>query len=464
MITRRLLVAAIACGAIAGAAWALSPMTLIFAVALVPLFRWSSRGLPETEALWLYILLGTAIAARLLVIAGLVFATDPETTIFATFFGDERYLELRSLWVRNLALGIPISGESFVYSGNDLGWTSFITVAAFLQVLIGPAPYGLRLFDLLLFLAGAVALFRAVRARIGREAAFGGLAIMLWMPSLFIWSIALLKEPLYLGLVTATLLLVVYACRPHQWQRRVMALIAAAACILAIETVRAGGATLVSAGVIAGLAFRVLAWNRRVAIVSAVVAPIVAAAMLLVPAVSGRVMDQVKWGANWHRGHVFTPGHAYKTMDERYYVERFYDRPLDSFHGPEAVRFVVRSTVAFLVVPLPWQIETAAERLIIPEQVMLYCLLLFLPIGIAHAAGRDPLLTSVLCGYAAVSVFIVAMTSGNVGTLVRHRALVVPYIVWFGALGAERALAWIVRRAGARSTLGGSLDARTTRA
>jgi hypothetical protein len=425
----------------------MSPMTVLFAVGLVPLFHWTGRGLPPQERRWVYILLATAIAVRVALILGLFLASDRDQTIFSTFFGDERYLELRALWIRNQAVGVPISKEAFLYSGNDVGWTSYITVLAFLQVLVGPAPYGARLFALFLYLTTAVTLFRVMRARIGPSAAFAGLTLVLWIPTLLLWSISLLKEPLYLAFVAAAILLVAGACRPGRVLYRLAAIMAAALCLAALETVRPGGAMLVAAGIGVGLVLRLLAWNGRVAAVSAVVVPLVLSAALTRPAISDPLMRQIKWAANWHRGHVFTPGHGFKTMDEQYYVERFYDERLTTFDGAAAARFVIRSAVAFATMPLPWQVETATERIIVPEQMLLYCLLLLMVVGIPIAAHRDPLLTSILCGYAIVSAGVIAITSGNVGTLVRHRALVVPFVVWFAAVGAERVVSWLADRA-----------------
>ena len=149
-----------------------------------------------------------------------------------------------------------------------------------------------------------------------------------------------------------------------------------------------------------------------------------------------RVLDQVKWGANWHRGHVFTKGHSFKLLDDTFYLERFYDRNLDTMTRVEAVRFVVRAAIAFVTVPLPWTMVSRSELAFLPELLLLYVALIVLPIGIAAAWRRDALLTAVLCGYSIVSAGAIAITSGNVGTLVRHRALVVPFLVWFVASGA----------------------------
>ena len=42
-----------------------------------------------------------------------------------------------------------------------------------------------------------------------------------------------------------------------------------------------------------------------------------------------------------------------------------------------------------------------------------------------------------LITHAAVAIVIVALTSGNVGTLIRHRSLVLLYLIWLSAMGAH---------------------------
>jgi hypothetical protein len=77
----------------------------------------------------------------------------------------------------------------------------------------------------------------------------------------------------------------------------------------------------------------------------------------------------------------------------------------------------------------------------LPEQIAWYGLLLLLPAGIVTGLRRDPFLTALLAVHLAVAVMLVAVTSGNIGTLVRHRSLALPYAVWFSGLGACTLLA-----------------------
>ena len=64
-------------------------------------------------------------------------------------------------------------------------------------------------------------------------------------------------------------------------------------------------------------------------------------------------------------------------------------------------------------------------------------------VGLIAGARRDPQLTGLLAAYMVTAAVLVALASGNVGTLVRHRGLAVPYLLWFSALGACEAVAFV---------------------
>ena len=71
----------------------------------------------------------------------------------------------------------------------------------------------------------------------------------------------------------------------------------------------------------------------------------------------------------------------------------------------------------------------------VPEQIVWYALAVLAPIGLMFAFRRDPVVAGLLLGHAVVIAAAVALTGGNVGTLVRHRGLALPYIVWLSAVG-----------------------------
>jgi FtsH-binding integral membrane protein len=107
----------------------------------------------------------------------------------------------------------------------------------------------------------------------------------------------------------------------------------------------------------------------------------------------------------------------------------------------EAARFVGRAVFSYVTVPLPSQIDSTAALAFLPEQIVWYVLVALAPIGLVFAMRRDPLVASMLLTHAVIAALLIAFTSGNIGTLVRHRGFALPYLIWISAVGACELLA-----------------------
>ena len=130
-------------------------------------------------------------------------------------------------------------------------------------------------------------------------------------------------------------------------------------------------------------------------------------------------------------GHVFTRGHSYKLLDQRFYDTRV----VDNMTWDEGVRFVRRAVVSVLLFPRPWDAESRAELLYLPEQIAWYVVLVTAVFGVIGGLRRDALVTSVFAAYSMVALTIVALNTGNVGTLVRHRSFALPFLIALSAVG-----------------------------
>jgi hypothetical protein len=166
------------------------------------------------------------------------------------------------------------------------------------------------------------------------------------------------------------------------------------------------------------------------------IAAIVAAVILLrYPPGQQRAADSVRAAAASHAAHVFTVGHAYKLLDEWFYMKPRLAGEVAPLTTAETARFILRGIFSFLTVPLPWQVATRSELVLVPDQLVWYGIVLLTPLGLVAGYRRDPVFTSLLLGFALTAAAAVAFTNGNVGTLVRFRGLVTPYLVWIGAVG-----------------------------
>ncbi len=281
---------------------------------------------------------------------------------------------------------------------------------------------------------GAVALlYRLVRRSAGGVIALGGAVVLLFFPSLFAWSISALKEPLYMGAAVLELLAAVTLVRGKDWRVRAAAVPALIVLALTMEQLRRGTQMVAALGVVAGLAtYWILQRPGRV-FAAVVAAPVLLSLACLQPPIQQRLMTVARESIKYHAGHVVSAGVSYKTVDPRVYRDWGLIAQVD---GREAARFAIRSVVAYFVEPLPRNWNSPLLKAYLPEHLVWLLLILLAPFGALCIAKLDSLLASLLLTHAVGIVMMVALTSGNIGTLIRHRDLSLPYLVWFSAAGA----------------------------
>ena len=110
------------------------------------------------------------------------------------------------------------------------------------------------------------------------------------------------------------------------------------------------------------------------------------------------------------------------------------------------MRFVARAAASFVLTPLPWEVRSRGELALLPEHMVWYLMIVFAPIGVVAGWKRSPLLTCMLIGYAIPMAATIAVTNGNVGTLLRLRALVTPQLVWLSTIGLLAVMSTILER------------------
>ena len=436
----RVMAAAAGAGIVLGVCYSLSPMTVLCLPLLVVMSMWAGRGLSPGERRWFIGLLAVAVLARLAVIAGLFLTADPGQP-FATLFGDEEFFKYRSMWMRNIGLGLPISLADFIYAYDDVGQSSYLYVLAYLQALLGALPYGVHVLNATIYLAGVLLVYRYVRPVFGRVAALTGLALLLFFPSLFVWSISALKEPMYTLVAVGELLCCLWLVRGRIWWHRVAAAIGLIFAIFALDSLRRGGMLVGIAGAVGGVTLGMLGSRPRLAWAALAAAPVLAVALFLVPPIQQRLLASARETASYHGGHIGSSGYSYKILDPRYYHDR---KLLAQMPPREAGQYVVRSVISYVTEPVPWRAESAGLRAYLPEQMLWYVLLVFVPFGLVAGFRLDPLLTGLLASHAGALIMMVALTSGNIGTLIRHRGLALPYLAWLTGLGVCRVVEYLV--------------------
>jgi hypothetical protein len=427
--------------------YTVSPLGLCAGALTVAAAVLARRNLADDERRVLTTIVATAVVLRVAAIIAIFFTSIPihDDQFVGALTGDGAYSMTRALRTRDLLLGVPVNKYDYVVAFDEYGRNSYVSFLTLAQVAFGPAPYGVRLMNSALFIAGALLLYRVTRRAFGPAPALTGLTAVLFLPTLFVWSISLLKESLYFTGSALILWAAVVVLRADAWRARVYGVLAALAGAMVIRDLRSGAVWLAAVGLTAGLAIRAVTWSRRLAAVGAMAVILAVVSLSIFPAVQDRVMRALESTAKTHTGHVFTVGHAYKLLDAGYYFNP--QTPAAStltLNAGQSARYVLRAAVSFAVVPAPWQLASVRELVFLPEQMLWYVMLLLLPIGAVAGWRRDPLVTCLLLGFALPTAAVLALTNGNVGTLLRLRGLVTPYLVWVSAVGL---CAWLATRA-----------------
>jgi len=426
--------AATAVAVLAGTCYALSPLTLALGSVIAALIWWACRGLSGRERRWTMTLLIGSLLVRGAAIGAIALTADPWRGSFRTFYGDGQYALERSMWLRNALLGTPMSLLDLAEAFHTYARSIYYYPLAWLQVLFGPAPYALHLTSVVGYFAAAIALYRLVRSSYGHAAAFAGLSLVLCVPTLLLRSMAPLKESLYFSMSSLAVVSTARMIRARRWTGAAGALVSAGIALAVAASLRTGGLAMALGGLVAGLLIAATMTHRRVVIAAIVGVPIAAALAVRQPVVLDAFVHQVRQGVATHIGYFHSAGSNYRLLDG----DDFYNmsRPFDSLTGDEAVRYVGRAVRDFVLLPKPWAPTTRSDVAMVPQQLIWYALLIFSVPGFVAGLRRDALLTGLLFGTALVGAAAIALASGNVGTLIRHRDMIVPFVVWIGALGA----------------------------
>ena len=311
---RQVVFASAIAGIVVGVAYTLSPSTVLALAMLSVVIAWAGAGLSPRQRRWFLSIVVVAVTARLAVIAGLFLTADPALP-FATLFGDEQFFKNRTVWMRNIGLGLPMSPADIIYAFEDVGRSSYLYVLAFLQALIGTVPYGIHVLNAAVYLIGVVLVYRLVRPVYGGVAALAGLALLLFFPSLFVWSISALKEPSYTLVAVIELLCALYIVRGRLWWHRALAVAGVIAAAFALDSLRRGGLAVSAVGTLAGLALGLTASRPRLGFAALVAVPAVVVALWLTPPIHDRVLQVVRRSAVYHGGHITSEGYSYKILD-----------------------------------------------------------------------------------------------------------------------------------------------------
>jgi hypothetical protein len=426
--------------ALLAAVMVLSPVTLLTGLILIGITAGACHGLTGAERRVVLTTVAVAIGLRVALILALFLVSEPNHIISFPYDGDGLWEKLRSLWIRNHWLGVPVHPRQLEDAITLYGWSSYIWLMAYVQFLLGPSPYAIHLLSVCCFVGSAVLLYRIIRRPFGPTAAYVALAATLFMPTLLMWSVAAMRESFYVLALTLFAVGLVWAARHPSLLLRLSGVALALFAIWLGDTIRVGAIVILGASGAVAVAGNFLTRRPYLLLIAALAVVPVGVRVMERPAVQARALDRLREAAIIHRGNVREEGHGYKLLDQRLYQIEPFREGAYTMTWPEAERYVVRALVAVVALPVPWDTASTTELLFIPQQIVWYAIVLFAIAGTIRGLRTAPMVAWVLIGLGAVTCVLMAPNEGNVGTMVRHRDTVLPFILGLAALGVVSVL------------------------
>lgn len=400
----------------------------------------------EDERSFVLILLLVSMAARttlILLFSYYELSTSVSEDVLG--IGDQEFITLWGRLYAEYASGESqplVHGSSIGYMMHRdyYGYSINMKLLGILYYLFGYSPIASKVFNAMLASTTGVVFYAIARQYFGRLVArFTFFLVLLW-PSLVMWSITNLKEALRIFLVGVIMLLYTRVCRNFRVARVV---VIGGLLVLLTHTLRTGLVAVLAAALLLASFFEL---GMRLKVKVAILLGLALLLLFVGPlrqATTQRLGGEVKNLINYHRGVVSTGGQIYHLYDDpRYYTSDLGALDVSAF---EVLKAFARAWWHFLLEPFVWNAESLREKAVMPQNLFWYLLLPLAGLGLmcvvrigAAGAWGFPL---VLFSF----ISVIALASGNVGTAFRHRDMITPFVLLFGAAGITRLLCGLGR-------------------
>ena len=358
------------------------------------------------------------------------------------YFSDASYTLLRSLWIAKYHLG-KITNYLFLSELKNYGESLYNYIIAFVFYLFGFQPFHIVMMNLLFGCAMIIVMYQLALILFCKRVACYTVLFISFMPSLFIISLMPLRD------IAVSLNLVLFfffiAKTLTEFRWRYVLYIPLSSFTLTLLRSRIPYSYLLLFFVFSVIAM----WffqKRRLPLLGGLLL-IVFSINYFQPRLFQPLKEQAVTGLNelyhFHKAYV-TVGTTYKILDNHRYHESekvLITAPL------EHVRVFFRAWWHFLLQPFPRADGRVVSFITSCEQLIWYLCLPLLAVGIFMSLHIYA--SRVLLCFIFILSSLLALSSGNVGTLVRHKTMITPFLFMYVAIGLDYMVnLWRVRKVG----------------
>ena len=361
-----------------------------------------------------------------------------------SLIGDSGYWNLRSQAIARYFKGLTLHSEAlrsaFPYLKNaDYGQgNAFVYVMSWFHYSFGISWISVKFINCLLgSISGVLVYFIARELFTKHIAKLSGIMVM-FFPSLFLWSTTALKDISFCFLSIVTILSYIKFYKTKRWFYLIIFVIS----IFSQAGIRSD---FLAPTILAIAVSYILTSKYHLVRKISALTLITFLAVLIVSGNFGllnySLKKQIGKTALYQRGHVNTVGSSYRILEEKYYTAPYAQRTkLSEMTYLEFSKTFAKAWYYFLLTPLPWHLQTQLQLSAQPQMIIWYILLPFSLIGIILCLRYKRKETLFLLLYLFLITSSIALVSGNIGTTFRHRDMVTPFYLVLSVVGIFHAL------------------------
>lgn len=396
---------------------------------------------PPGDRTYLLLLVTLSLGLRLLVILALsIYERSGVLYANALGTGDEHFI---TLWGRLFAEyarrdSIPLKNGAplgYMMDRDYYGYSINMKLLGILYYLFGYSPTASKVLNAVLATATGFLFYDIGRTFFGRGIARIAVILVLFWPSLFLWSVTNLKESLRIFLLSSAIWLYLRFCRSHS---PVPAVLMGAVFMILPHILKGSLVNILGASLAVAYALQCGLGRRTKVVALAVLFLIVAGVGPVRQPVKARVTGGIRELMNYHRGVISTGGQVYRLYDDAALYNRSLPLEAIDLSVGKVSKVLARAWWHFLLEPFVWNAESLREKVVMPQNLLWYLLLPFAALGMVCALRRNAAGVWVFPIFLFGFISVLAMAGGNVGTTFRHRDMITPFVLLFGAAGVAR--------------------------
>ena len=322
------------------------------------------------------------------------------------------------------------------FTYGNYGFHGFTMLLAYLVYIFGPMKFSGRLINILLGTLTGIFVYYIVKRIFGQKSAKISAVLVTFFPSMFIWSLDFLKDPIYILMS----LLILWAFIMYWNKKNILYIVLIFIAVLIQTTIRKD---LWLIGLIPfGLGFFLI---PRLSLIKKTMVVTIGIAVIF--CLHNRinyatVRTNIEKALQSHIGHVNTSyghgGYAYKLLDDKYYSPVGYN--VNNITWREIVKAFLKGWYHFLFEPFVWDMKSKSMLMSFPQMILWYLLLVFAMVGILFGLRYNWRYTFIFIINILLLSSVIALSSGNIGTLFRHRDIVTSFYLIFSAVGITHLL------------------------